>query len=82
MAMNQLLRYTPVKQLSRLLQVAKNIALAGVGWLTLMGNATCSQPEVASNFLLPADAPPNAKCARGFHLRCQCEAQLPGSCQH
>eukprot|EP00891_Asterochloris_glomerata_P009482 jgi/Astpho2/9482/Aster-x1580 len=44
-------------------EVAKNIALAGVGWLTLMGNATCSQPEVASNFLLPADAPPNTNAA-------------------
>ena len=61
MSLINLLRFTSVKQLFRLLQVAKNIALAGIGRLTLMDNATCSQPEVASNFLLPADAPPDAK---------------------
>ena len=61
MALICLLRFTPKAITQVVPQVAKNIALAGVGLLTLMDDATCSQPEVASNFLLPADAPPDAK---------------------
>lgn len=36
-------------------QVAKNVALAGVGSLTLLDDALCKSEAAACNFLIPAD---------------------------
>ena len=59
-------------------QVAKNIVLAGCGRLTLIDDTPCSQ-AAPGNFLVPAAAPPDARCCSslpGACSRCRAKYQL------